>query len=99
MLINERRTASYVISAASSEITLTTPAGGEVKITVPLLKEEIDARKIEVNRWARGVQLSTGRLDGFVVAFPDVYVNGQRININPIHFSLDRGRYTSVLNC
>ena len=98
-LIKERRSASYTVTATEPVVTVTMPGGNIRKIPLPMFEKAFDARNNHNNYWAPGIQISPSSLDDFTVVFPDIYVNGEKINVAPIHFKLDQGRYTPVLNC
>lgn len=98
-LIKERRNTAYLLTASEPMVTVIMPDGKKQKISIPMFKKPFDAKNNQNSYWAPGVQLSSGKLDNFSIEFPDIYVNGEKINLQLISFKLDQGRYAPVLNC
>jgi hypothetical protein len=47
----------------------------------------------------RGVVISPNALDSFTVIFPDIFINGKKMDIPPVKFGISKAKYVPVLNC
>jgi len=98
-LIRERSELDYIVTASSPFVTVYTPDGKSQQILVPIFQKPHDPKNHRVGWWDHGVQISPKRLDDFKVIFPDIFVNGEKIEVPPIHFRMDNEYYAPVLNC
>lgn len=86
------------VSAASPEVTVQLASGQTYQVSVDRLKTGFDPRDIN-NSDSKGTPLGKGDLDDFTLTFPDIFVNGEKIPMAPIHFKKRQERYAPVLNC
>lgn len=98
-LINERSSKDYVATTSKPTVTVVLPNGNKREIIIPAFEKPFDAQRELVEWWGNGVQISPDSLDSFTVIFPDIYVNGEKIAVPPIHFQKTEDHYAPVLNC
>lgn len=98
-LIKERSSKDYLVTASKPTVTVVLPNGSKQEIPIPIFEKPYDPKNNQISWWANGVQVSPDSLDSFTAIFPDIYVNGEKINVPPIHFQRDEDHYAPVLNC
>jgi len=98
-LIKERSEKDYLVTASKPTVTVVLPDGSSKEVHIPIFEKPYDPKNDRVSWWANGVQVSPENLDTFTVIFPDIYVNGEKINVPPIHFKKEEDHYAPVLNC
>lgn len=98
-LIRERSSKDYLVTASKPTVTVVLPDGSSKEVRIPIFGKPYDPKHDRTSWWANGVQISSENLDSFTVIFPDIYVNGEKINVPPIYFKKEEGRYAPVLNC
>ncbi|MDH4563189.1 hypothetical protein [Pseudomonas sp. BN411] len=85
-----------VISVSSPYIVLVSSYGERRKIQINI-QGSFDANSQE-NK-AISVSLSNGKIDNFLVIFPEFFVNGEGFNISPVNFRIKEDTYVPVMNC
>ncbi|MBI3222499.1 MAG: hypothetical protein HYZ46_05405 [Nitrosomonadales bacterium] len=98
-LVNEQSGKDYLVSVSKPMVTVVLPNGIKRDIPMPAFEKPLDPKHELIERWGNGVQISSGSLDSFTVIFPDIFVNGEKIVVPPIHFQKDTDHYSPVLNC
>ena len=86
------------VSAASPIVTVTLASGQTYPVTVEQLKSGFDPRKT-FHSGFKGTALGKGDMDDFTLTFPDIFVNGEKVPMAPIHFKKREERYAPVFNC
>ena len=89
---------SLWVSAASPEVTVKLASGQTYQVSIAQLKTGFDPKKISTP-YSKGTPLGNGEMDDFTLTFPDIFVNGEKIPMAPIHFKKREERYTPVFNC
>ncbi len=91
---------NYLVTASKPTVTILLSNGTILEVAIPIFATPYDPKNDRtINRWGNGVQLSPEELGSFTVIFPDIYVNGERLEVPPIQFKIDEDRYVPVLNC
>jgi hypothetical protein len=98
-LIEERKSKDYIVTASKPTVMVLMPNGSKREIPISIFEQPYDLKHDRIDVWGNGVQISPGSLDSFTVYFPDIYVNGKKIKVPPIHFQKDEDHYAPVLNC
>jgi hypothetical protein len=86
------------VSAASPVVTVTLANGQSYPVTIEQLKTGFDPRKTFHSEF-KGTALGQGDMDDFTLTFPDIFVNGEKVPMAPIHFKKREERYAPVFNC
>ncbi|MFL1494593.1 hypothetical protein ACMSI6_04725 [Pseudomonas antarctica] len=86
------------VSAASPVVTVQLGSGKTYPITVKQLETGFDPRKT-FSSATHGTPLSNDDIDDFTLTFPDIFVNGEKVPMAPIHFNKREERYAPVFNC
>ena len=86
------------VSAASPMVTVQLASGQSYQVSVDQLKTGFDPRKI-FHAGFKGTPLGKGDMDDFTVTFPDIFVNGEKVPMAPVHFKKREERYAPVFNC
>lgn len=86
------------ISAASPQVTVTLATGQRYKVSIEQLKTGFDPREQFHSGW-KGTPLGKGDMDDFTLTFPDLFINGEKVPMAPIHFKKREERYAPVFNC
>ncbi|KQQ54525.1 hypothetical protein ASF84_14405 [Pseudomonas sp. Leaf127] len=101
----EQRQAAYKqtdpplwVSAASPIVTVTLANGETYPVSIEQLKTGFDPRK-QFHEGFKGTALGQGDMDDFTLTFPDIFVNGEKIPMAPVHFKKREERYAPVFNC
>ncbi len=89
---------SLWVSAASPEVTVKLASGQTYQVSIAQLKTGFDPKKISTP-YSKGTPLGNGEMDDFTLTFPDIFVNGEKIPMAPIHFKKREERYAPVFNC
>lgn len=98
-LIEERSSKDYQVTTSKPTVTVVLPDGSSKEIQIPIFEKPYDPKHDRISWWANGVQVSPENLDSFTVIFPGIYVNGEKINVPPLHFKKEEDHYAPVLNC
>lgn len=86
------------ISAASSIVTVTLATGKTYPVSIEQLKTGFDPKK-QFHSGLKGTALGKGDMDDFTLTFPDIFVNGEKVPMAPIHFKKREEQYAPVFNC
>ncbi|MGB3127744.1 MAG: hypothetical protein WBB95_28350 [Pseudomonas sp.] len=86
------------VSAASPEVTVQLASGQTYQVSVERLKTGFDPKEIRSSS-SKGTPFGKGDMDDFTLIFPDIFVNGEKVPMAPIHFKKREERYAPVLNC
>lgn len=86
------------VSAGSPIVTVTLASGERYPVTIEQLKTGFDPRAVFHNGF-KGTALGKGDMDDFTLTFPDIFVNGEKVPMAPIHFKKREERYAPVFNC
>ena len=86
------------VSAASPMVTVQLATGQSYQVSVEQLETGFDPRKI-FHAGFKGTPLGNGDMDDFTVTFPDIFVNGEKVPMAPVHFKKREERYAPVFNC
>ena len=97
--VKERSDRHYRVTTSKAAVTVVLPDGTNKEVFIPIFEKPYNPKTDKTSRWDNGVQLSPGNLDRFTVIFPEVFVNGEKIEVPPIHFKKQEDRYAPVLNC
>jgi len=99
-LFQERSRRTYLVTVSKPTVTIVLPDGSAREIPIPIFSKPYDPKNEgPIDFWANGVQVSPEELDSFTAIFPEVYVNGERLEVSPIQFKKAEDRYAPVLNC
>lgn len=96
--LRDLKTPPLWVSAASPIVTVTLATGETYPVSIEQLKTGFDPKK-QFNSGLKGTALGKGDMDDFTLTFPDVFVNGEKIPMAPIHFKKREERYAPVFNC
>ncbi len=86
------------VSAASPVVTVTLASGERYRVTIEQLKTGFDPRAV-FHSGFKGTALGKGDMDDFTLTFPEIFVNGEKVPMAPIHFKKREERYAPVFNC
>lgn len=86
------------VSAASPIVTVTLATGETYPVSIEQLKTGFDPKE-QFHSGFKGTALGKGDMDDFTLTFPDIFVNGEKVPMAPIHFKKREERYAPVLNC
>lgn len=86
------------VSAASPLVTVQLASGETYQVSVERLKTGFDPKEITRSD-LKGTPLGKGDMDDFTLTFPDIFVNGEKVPMAPIHFKKREERYAPVFNC
>lgn len=86
------------ISAASPIVTVTLANGKSYPVSIEQLESGFDPEE-RFSSGFKGTPLGKGDLDDFTLTFPDIFVNGEKVPMAPIHFKKRVERYAPVFNC
>lgn len=86
------------VSAASPLVTVQLALGKSYQVSVERLKTGFDPKEITRSD-LKGTPLGKGDMDDFTLTFPDIFVNGEKVPMAPIHFKKREERYAPVFNC
>jgi len=99
-IYDEERRISEVpilVTASSPYITLILSSGERKSVFVPYLQTAFDPMNRDME--FAPIHLWSGRLDDFSIIFPDVFVNGEKFEISPVHYKIKEDTYIPVFNC
>ena len=86
------------VSAASPRVSVTLATGETYQVRIDQLETGFDPRE-QTSSSRKGTPLGKGDMDDFTLTFPDIYVNGEKVPMAPIHFKKREERYAPVFNC
>jgi hypothetical protein len=86
------------VSATSPLVTVQLASGKTYQVSVEFLKTGFDPKKLSSSD-LKGTPLGKGDMDDFTLTFPDIFVNGEKVPMAPIHFKKREERYAPVFNC
>ena len=86
------------VSAASPLVSVTLATGETYQVSIDQLETGFDPQK-QTSSSRKGTPLGKGDMDDFTLTFPDIYVNGEKVPMAPIHFKKREERYAPVFNC
>lgn len=86
------------VSAASPIVTVTLATGETYPVSIEQLKTGFDPKE-QFHSGFKGTALGKGDMDDFTLTFPDIFVNGEKVPMAPIHFKKREERYAPVFNC
>ena len=100
-LIESRKNLPLLISSSNAIATILLPNGSSEKVSLPFFERPYDPNKIEnpYGIWGPATVISPDRLENFTVIFPTIYFNGEELDIPPVKFGIDHGKFAPVLNC
>jgi hypothetical protein len=99
-LVNKRKNKKYLVTSSSSMATIRLSDGTETKVSLPFFEEPFDgATGKYYGSWGPEVVIYPGSLEKFTVVLPDIFLNGEKMDIPEIKFKLDQHYYAPVLNC
>ncbi|OBY92712.1 hypothetical protein A6723_003900 [Pseudomonas sp. AU11447] len=87
------------ISADSPDVDLVLPSGERRTVRASLLENGFQSNDPRITNRSRGTKLYDGNLDEFILLLPVIRMNGEALDIRPIHFHKTQSRYASVFNC
>ncbi|AKA81398.1 hypothetical protein VO64_0852 [Pseudomonas synxantha] len=73
-------------------------SGQSYQVSIEQLKTGFDPKQISTSS-IKGTPLGKGDMDDFTLTFPDIFVNGEKVPMAPIHFKKREERYAPVFNC
>ena len=91
-------TTSLWVIAASPEVTVKLASGQTYQVSIEQLKTGFDPKQTATSS-IKGTPLGKGDMDDFTLTFPDIFVNGEKVPMAPIHFKKREERYAPVFNC
>jgi hypothetical protein len=94
-----RRDRQYEFRAESPQIVLTYPDGQRTVLTSKLLTGVHHLESRTTRLASEQFTISDGPIDEFSIELPAVNIDGERVEIPPVHFSLDGATYMPVINC
>ncbi|WP_431038628.1 hypothetical protein [Pseudomonas yamanorum] len=86
------------VSAASPLVTVQLASGKTYQLSIKPLEAGFDPR-VRYSSEEPGTALGQGDMDDFTLTFPDIFVNGEKVPMAPIHFKKREERYAPVFNC
>jgi len=86
------------VGAASPMVSVTLATGETYQVSIDQLKTGFDPQE-QTSSSRKGTPLGKGDMDDFTLTFPDIYVNGEKVPMAPIHFKKREERYAPVFNC
>ena len=86
------------VSAASPIVKVTLANGQTYPVSIEQLKTGFDPKE-QFHSGFKGTALGKGDMDDFTLTFPDIFVNGEKVPMAPIHFKKREERYAPVFNC
>lgn len=89
---------SLWVSAASPDVTVKLASGQTYQVSIDQLKTGFAPKQISTPD-IQGTPLGKGEMDDFTLTFPDIFVNGEKVPMAPIHFKKREERYAPVFNC
>jgi hypothetical protein len=98
-LIRERSKRNYLVTVSKPTVTVIMPDNSVQEISIPIFERPHDPRYEGNSLWDPGIQISPKSLEQFTVKFPDIYVNGEKIDVPHIQFKKNEQRYFPVINC
>lgn len=100
-LLERRKHQRLEITASSPFATIVLPDGTRTQVALPFLEKPYnhseDPRAHGI--WGPQVVISPKMLDNFTVIFPDIFLNGKKLDIPPVKFGISKDVYAPVLNC
>lgn len=87
------------ISADSPDVEWVLPSGERRTVRASLLEGGFQSNDPRINNRSRGTKLYEGDLEEFILFLPVIRVNGEALDIRPIHFHKTQSRYAPVFNC
>ena len=79
-------------------MSVTLATGETYQVSIDQLETGFDPQK-QTSSSRKGTPLGKGDMDDFTLTFPDIYVNGEKVPMAPIHFKKREERYAPVFNC
>ena len=99
-LVELRKSRKITISTSSPLATILFPDGSSTQISLPYFESSHDSNQgDQFGVWGPKVLVSPKALDSFTVIFPEIFINGSKLDIPPVKFTVSKGRFTPVLNC
>ena len=100
-LLAERKKQRIEITASSPFATILLPDGTKTQVLLPFLEKPYNSNEDPRDHgiWGQGVIIAPKALESFTVIFPDIFLNGKKLDIPPIKFSISKDTYVPVLNC
>ena len=100
-LIQERKNQDIIISAPSPIATIVFPDGSTSQVSLPFFEKPFNHREAKTPNelWGPEVLIAPTRVESFKVVFPDIYLNGKKLDISPVEFQKSKETYAPVLNC
>jgi len=100
-LLERRQNQRIKITASSSFATILLPDGTKTQVSLPFLEPYNHSEYSEDHHdiWGPKVLISPKALESFTVIFPDIFLNGKKLDIPPIKFGVGTDTYAPVLNC
>ena len=97
----ERRINQIEITASSPFATILLPDGTKTQVSLPFLEKPYNHSKDprDYGIWGPQVLISPKALESFTVIFPNIFLNGKKLNIPPVKFGISKDTYAPVLNC
>jgi hypothetical protein len=86
------------VTAASPMVTVQLVSGQTYQVSIQQLQTGFDPRE-DSDPAIKGTALGAGGMDDFTLTFPDIFVNGEKVPMAPIHFKMREERYAPVFNC
>lgn len=86
------------VGAASPMVSVTLATGETYQVSIDQLKTGFDPQE-QTSSSRKGTPLGKGDMDDFTLTFPDIYVNGEKVPMAPIHLKKREERYAPVFNC
>lgn len=106
-IVMDRRFSQYIIEASQPTVTLILPDGKTQLITVPVFQSPFDLVDNAMPQYGPNsylfkshILISSGPLETFLLRFPDITVNGERVDIPEIRFIKKQADFVfPIVNC
>jgi hypothetical protein len=100
-LFEKRESEELLITASSPFASIVLPDGGTTNVSLPFFEKAFNHKEAENPHtlWGPEVLISPRSLENFKVIFPEIFLNGRKLDIPPVEFGKSRGTYGTVLNC
>ena len=99
-IATERYHREYTVTSSKSSVTVELPGGISREIHITYLESPYQLMQRDYTFWPPPVQIDPGSVDEFTVVFPDIFVNGEKLFVPPIHFKkASGGKVNLILNC
>lgn len=100
-LVERRKNQPIEITASNPFVTVLLPDGTKTQVSLPFLDRPYNQSQDPADHgiWGPKVINAPKALASFAVIFPDIFINGKKLNIPPVKFVISKDTYVPVLNC